>query len=215
MSAPIEREIKLRFDTPELARAAVERTGATPLRDRRFQEDCLVDSEEETLRRQRSVLRIRNEGHRSVLTFKGPVQPGLMKVREELETVVNDGNLMLQVLERLGLHIWFRYQKYREEFAHKDVVIAVDQKESRGVEQGQGPCRSARAAEDPRFPRIPNPQAECGAVTQCRCQRRGFVVQVEHRVPDPGCRKPPQDPPGQWHTCHRECRLGAEPRERA
>ena len=116
MSAPIEREIKLRFDTPELARAAVERTGATPLRDRRFQEDCLLDSAEETLRRQRSVLRVRNEGHRSILTFKGPVQPGLMKVREELETVVNDGNLMLQVLERLGLHIWFRYQKYREEY---------------------------------------------------------------------------------------------------
>jgi adenylate cyclase, class 2 len=127
MSASIEREIKLRFDTPELARAAVERTGATPLRDRRLQEDCLLDSAEETLRRQRSVLRVRNEGHRSVLTFKGPVQPGPMKVREELETVVNDGNQMLRVLERLGLHIWFRYQKYREEFAHEDVVIAVDE----------------------------------------------------------------------------------------
>jgi adenylate cyclase class 2 len=127
MSAYIEREIKLRFDSPARARAAVVGTGATPLRDRRLQEDCLLDSDDESLRRQRSVLRVRNEGHRSVLTFKGPVQPGLMKVREELETVVNDGNLMLQVLERLGLHIWFRYQKYREEFALEDIVIAVDE----------------------------------------------------------------------------------------
>lgn len=127
MAGSIEREIKLRFDTPDAARAAVEASGATPLRGRRFQEDCLFDTADEVLRRQRSVLRIRNEGSRSVLTFKGPVQPGRMKVREELETVVNDGDMMRQVLERLGLHIWFRYQKYREEFAHEEVVIAVDE----------------------------------------------------------------------------------------
>ena len=77
----------------------------------------LLDTADETLRRQRCVLRVRNEGHRSLLTFKGPVQPGPMKIREELETVVGDGDLMLQVFERLGLHVWFRYQKYREEFA--------------------------------------------------------------------------------------------------
>lgn len=127
MGGFLEREIKLRFDTPEAARAAVAATGAAPLRARRFQEDCLLDTADEQLRRQRSVLRVRSEDQHSLLTFKGPVQPGPMKVREELETVVNDADLMLRVLERLGLHIWFRYQKYREEWAHEDVVIAVDE----------------------------------------------------------------------------------------
>jgi len=127
MGAIIEREIKLRFDTPDLARAAVARMGATPLRCRRFQEDVLLDTPDEHLRRQRCVLRVRNEAHRSLLTFKGPVQPGAMKIREELETVVADGDLVLSVFERLGLHVWFRYQKYREEFTHEDVVIAVDE----------------------------------------------------------------------------------------
>jgi adenylate cyclase, class 2 len=50
-----------------------------------------------------------------------------MKLREELETVVGDGLLLLHVLEELGFHVWFRYEKYREEFAHEDVTIAVDE----------------------------------------------------------------------------------------
>jgi adenylate cyclase class 2 len=123
----IEREIKLRFDSASDARAAVMAAGATPLTARRFQDDCLFDTDGEDLRRQRCALRIRNDGPRSLLTFKGPVQPGPMKLREELETVVSNGDVLHQVLERLGLHAWFRYQKYREEFAREDVVIAVDE----------------------------------------------------------------------------------------
>jgi adenylate cyclase class 2 len=126
MNEPIEREIKLRFGSPDEARLAIGRAGATPLRGRRLQEDVLLDTDDELLRRQRCVLRVRNEGHRSLLTFKGPSIPGLVKIREELETVVGDADMMLHVFERLGFHIWFRYQKYREEFAHEEVVVAVD-----------------------------------------------------------------------------------------
>ena len=50
-----------------------------------------------------------------------------MKVREELETVVGDGEVLLRVLHELGLHVWFRYEKYREEFCHEDVIVAIDE----------------------------------------------------------------------------------------
>jgi adenylate cyclase class 2 len=50
-----------------------------------------------------------------------------MKVREEIETVVGDGAILLRVLQELGLHVWFRYEKYREEFAHEDVIVAIDE----------------------------------------------------------------------------------------
>lgn len=123
----LEREIKLKFSSVEEAHAAILATGATPLLGRRLQEDALLDNEEEELRRRRCVLRVRTENSKSRLTFKGPVQPGLMKVREELETVVGDGAILLRVLEELGLHIWFRYEKYREEFAHEDVIVAIDE----------------------------------------------------------------------------------------
>jgi adenylate cyclase class 2 len=127
MGATLEREIKLRFDSAEGARIAVLHTGATPVRSRRLQEDCLLDTAGETLHVRRCVLRVRIESGRSLLTFKGPVQPSVMKLREELETVVGNGPLVLRVLEELGYRVWFRYQKYREEFALEDVVVAVDE----------------------------------------------------------------------------------------
>src|SRR5438132_7625970 len=117
MVVMLEREVKLRFASPDEARRAIIAAGATPLRGRRFQEDSLLDSDDERLRHQRSALRIRSEGGKSLITFKGPVQPGSMKVREEHETVVGDGQVLLTVLEQLGLHVWFRYEKYREEFS--------------------------------------------------------------------------------------------------
>jgi adenylate cyclase class 2 len=123
----LEREVKLRFDSAERARDAILQAGATPLRGRRLQEDFLLDTEDETLRRRRCVLRVRLENGGSRLTFKGPVQLSSMKVREEIETVVGDGETLLKVFEELGLHVWFRYQKYREEFAYEDVIVAVDE----------------------------------------------------------------------------------------
>ena len=124
---PLEREIKLRFENAAQARERILAIGATPLRGRRLQEDCLLDTEEDMLYRRRCVLRVRNEGGKSLLTFKGPVQPGPMKLREEHETVAADGDTLLTILQELGLHIWFRYEKYREEFAAEDVVIALDE----------------------------------------------------------------------------------------
>ena len=123
----VEREIKLRFLSADDARAAIEAAGCTPLLGRRLQEDALLDNPAEELRKRRCVLRVRTEGGKSRLTFKGPVQPGPMKLREELETVVGDGEMLLHVFRELGYEVWFRYEKYREEFTHEDVIVAIDE----------------------------------------------------------------------------------------
>jgi predicted adenylyl cyclase CyaB len=123
----LEREIKLRFESAADARERILSIGATPLRGRRLQEDCLLDTQSDVLHHRRCVLRVRNENGNSVLTFKGPVQPGVMKLREEHETIVADGETLLIILGELGLHVWFRYEKYREEFAAEDVIIALDE----------------------------------------------------------------------------------------
>ena len=127
VTATVEREIKLRFNTADAARAAILGAGATPLRGRRLQEDCLLDTDDERLRRRRSALRVRMESGKSFVTFKGPVQSSIARVREELETLVTDGTLLVKIFEQLGYHVWFRYEKYREEYAAEDVVIAIDE----------------------------------------------------------------------------------------
>ncbi len=123
----LEREVKIRFDTPDQARATVIAAGATPHRPRRLQQDSLFDADDEPLRHSRCVLRIRQDGPASILTFKGPVQPGPMKLREELETAAADGEMLRQIFDRLGLRAWFRYEKYREEFTAEGVILAVDE----------------------------------------------------------------------------------------
>ena len=127
MPAAFEREVKLEFASPAAARDAVRACGAAPKRNRRLQHDALVDTADGWLRDRRSVLRVRREEGRTVLTFKGPVQPSAMKVREEIETEVSDGDALLELLGRLGFLVWFRYEKYREEFALGSLVIAIDE----------------------------------------------------------------------------------------
>ena len=142
MPVTIDREVKLRFDSVDAARAAILTTDATPLRCRRLQEDYLLDDQQETLRQRRCVLRVRIESGKSLLTFKGPVQRSAVKAREEVETVVGDGTTLLRCFEQLGYRVWFRYQKYREEYSLADVVLAVDETpvgvfvEVEGGEQG-------------------------------------------------------------------------------
>jgi adenylate cyclase, class 2 len=127
MSTPLEREIKLRFESPQAARAAVAATGATPLRPRRLQSDVLFDTEQRVLSARSQVLRVRVEAGHSYVTFKSPAEHPTLKLREEIETGVDNGDHLVTIFLRSGFRIWFRYQKYREEFALDDAIIAVDE----------------------------------------------------------------------------------------
>ncbi|MXZ73466.1 MAG: class IV adenylate cyclase [Acidobacteria bacterium] len=147
MSTPdthVEREVKLAFASADAARAAVAGLGAVPRRARRLQDDRLLDTADGRLRTARSTLRVRIEsgaaageggggepGGRAAataaVTVKGPPHPGVMKVREERETAVADGEEMLAVLEAAGFEVIWRYQKYRQEFDCGSAVVAIDE----------------------------------------------------------------------------------------
>ena len=127
MKTTVEREIKLRFNSPDEARMALLTIGAKLVRSRRLQEDRLLDSPDGSLRRQQSLLRVRMEANKSHLTYKGPAQLSTMKVREEIETSIGNGTVLLKLLEKLGFTVWFRYQKYREEFWYQNVIVAIDE----------------------------------------------------------------------------------------
>jgi adenylate cyclase class 2 len=123
----LEREVKIRFRDPDHARASLAAIGAVPLRPRRLQDDTLYDTRDSALRARRAVVRLRREPDHAYVTYKGPAQAGPMKMREEQETEVADPEVLGRVLQELGLEAWFRYQKFREEFAAPGVVIALDE----------------------------------------------------------------------------------------
>lgn len=124
---PLEREIKLRFASAAEARERVVSTGALPFRPRRRQFDTLFDTADGALARQGSLLRVRADSERSFVTFKGPVQPGVMKTRDERETAIGDGHVFIGILEALGFRPGFTYEKYREEFQAEQAIVAVDE----------------------------------------------------------------------------------------
>ncbi len=86
--------------------------------ERHFEDNYVLDFSEPTLRSQACLLRVRRTNDKATLTFKGPPRASrLFKSREELETRIENADTMLAILERLGFRVWFRYQKYREEYA--------------------------------------------------------------------------------------------------
>ena len=100
--------------------------GASPALGRRLQRDVILDTAQRDLSTAGTALRVRADGERAFLTFKGPVTPGAVKAREEIETEASSADSLLAICAALGFAPAFRNEKYREEFTLPGVVIAVD-----------------------------------------------------------------------------------------
>ncbi len=128
MPGAVESEIKLRVASAEAAREALARLGASLTAPRHFEDNLLFDFPLPSLSAQGSLLRLRRTPAGGLLTFKGPrrVVEGI-KTREEIELAVGEPDVLQAILERLGLRVGFRYQKYRETYAWKGQEIVVDE----------------------------------------------------------------------------------------
>ena len=101
--------------------------GAALRAPRRLQSDVLLDTSDGRLASSGCALRVRADGARAVLTFKGPVHPGTLKVREEIETGADSAAVLLDILAAVAFTPAFRYEKYREEYDLPGAVIAIDE----------------------------------------------------------------------------------------
>jgi adenylate cyclase class 2 len=84
------------------------------------------DTPDGRLGRAGTALRLRRDHDRAVLTVKGPVLPGPVKSREELETSIGDARIAEAMLASLGFVPYFRAQKYREEYVVGATDVMVD-----------------------------------------------------------------------------------------
>lgn len=132
MSTPhgIETEVKICIaDLPaaQLLLAGANFSVSVP---RRFESNTLYDTSDLKLKRTQMLLRLRQVGEESIMTWKGPSIPGPHKIRPELETTVGSLETCERILRALGYEPSFRYEKYRTEFKqqHSDEgVVTLDE----------------------------------------------------------------------------------------
>jgi adenylate cyclase class 2 len=139
----IETEVKIRIENAEDFCLGLHSLNPAVLTARHLEDNNLLDFPDRRIASNRSLIRIRLVDGKHSFTYKGPPRPeGIFKTREELETSVENGVILLQALERIGLGVAFRYQKYRREFLIGEVHVAVDETpignyvELEGSEQG-------------------------------------------------------------------------------
>lgn len=116
MASDIETEVKIRLARAADALGFLYAAGFRMSEPRLFEVNILYDTPDAAVRRSGAILRLREAGERSVLTWKGRRDSRSHKTREELETTVGSAEVLRQILTRLGYSAVFRYEKYRTEF---------------------------------------------------------------------------------------------------
>ncbi len=116
MDAPLETELKVRYDDPDRLRAEHPELVWDVVEARHFEDNFVFELPDAALERRGSILRLRIAKGVATLTYKGLVPESAsspLKIREELETGVSEPEVLAAIFERLGLRRTFRYQKYR------------------------------------------------------------------------------------------------------
>jgi adenylate cyclase class 2 len=113
-----EVEVKIRVENAAEASDRLASKGFVTATARQFEANTLYDTSDQKLRQAGMLLRLRENGRRNVITWKGPSVPGPHKSRPELETTVASLETLDQMLRQLGYQPMFRYEKYRTEFVH-------------------------------------------------------------------------------------------------
>jgi adenylate cyclase, class 2 len=157
----IETEIKIKIDDVAGFCRRLQSLNPGVLSARHFEDNYVLDFPDQMLKSSQCLLRLRFEEGRNILTYKGSPRPeGIFKTREELETKLEDGATMLEVLKRIGMRVFFQYQKYRQEFELDGVHVAVDETpvgdyaELEGSEEGIRNLASRMDIEESQFLRF-------------------------------------------------------------
>ena len=123
----IEVEVKFESHTLAAMRVRLIELGALLTQSRHLERNILFDNDDGALTEQRMVLRLRSALD-NWLTLKTPLpdEDDQHKVRAELETRIEDFDVMYAILSVLGFDDVWRYEKYRESFQIDDVICSLD-----------------------------------------------------------------------------------------
>jgi len=129
MANAIETEIKIQVENASEVQEKLKAAGYQVSRAREFEANTIYDTGESRLFHSGMLLRLRESGGCSILTWKGPVIPGPHKSRPERETTVGSAEIFGGILDQLGFKPVFRYEKFRTEWkgAHPEATVTFDE----------------------------------------------------------------------------------------
>jgi adenylate cyclase, class 2 len=145
-----EIEVKLEVRNPRTLKRRLGELGFRAISARRFESNRLYDFADGRLRKAGWVLRLRFVNDSCCfLTLKcGPVASRSYKIRREIETEIEDGERLAEILRMLGLREAFRYEKHRTVYGRKvsadspaSLQLAYDETPAGNFIELEGPKR--------------------------------------------------------------------------
>jgi adenylate cyclase, class 2 len=127
VKSPLETEIKFRIDDLSGVTAKLQKTGMRLVTPRTHELNTLFDLPARPLRKQGALLRVRKYGARWTVTFKGKAKMGRYKTRPEIETTVEDGESLTEILKSAGFAPVFSYEKFRTEWTDGQGHVVLDE----------------------------------------------------------------------------------------
>ena len=119
MTKPVETEIKIPVESAAKARALLRAHGFRIIAPRVFEQNLVLDDEQQSIRTRGMLLRVRGAGRKITCTFKGVAKGVRHKSRVEREFHPDNFGECLAVFAGIGYRERFRYEKYRTEFARR------------------------------------------------------------------------------------------------
>ena len=130
MAASSSNEVEIKFKIADIngLTAALKEAGFQLVTARTHEMNVLYDLPGDVLRGRGQLLRLRQYGDRWTLTFKDKGSTASRhKSRPEIETRLENGPAMCQILESLGFAPGFSYEKYRSEWTDQHGHVVIDE----------------------------------------------------------------------------------------
>lgn len=154
---------------------------------RHFEDNVLLDYPGTPIRRQGCGLRLRLTPLADTFTWKGAVKPDpRLKIREEIEVSVGEGKKLLTILERIGLRIIFRYQKFRQAFELPGgLTVVIDETPMGWFTELEGPPEEIdRVSRELELPAENHVRASYAGFFVMELERQGRKGETEVVFPD-------------------------------
>ena len=124
---PLEKEVKFYINNLSGLEERLRSIGAVKIKPRTLELNYRFDTDDFALSRSQQALRLRKDDQ-IILTYKGPSDPdSALRIRTEIELVVDDFENAASFLEALGYTLVIQYEKWRTTYHLNGIEITLDE----------------------------------------------------------------------------------------